>query len=99
MAKFVKHPRWGEVNFVVGYVDYHGAVHATIIFSNQRLQSHDALFPNSLKYKTWRWSKNSGLEDSTICSTEPTVEDYITIRNWLFKNGCLNIWELEDNEV
>jgi hypothetical protein len=90
-----KHPRWGEILWVVGYVDSNGAVHAKIIFKDDDAHPfHDSVFPSALKYKTWRWTTGAGMEKSTLCAVNPDAEDEQAILNWLYKNGCLNDWEM-----
>lgn len=74
-------------------IDSHGAVHATIVFRGDDA-THNGLFPNAPKYKTWRWSKGNGVDQSMLCNTAPDAEDYAAIHNWLYRNGCLNKWEL-----
>ena len=97
--KFARNKRWNEIVWVVGYVDSNGAVHAKIIFEGpDRYTSHSNLFPNSLRYKTWRWNKSEGLVNSSLAQEKADTTDYYAIHDWLFKNGCLNNWELDDSD-
>jgi len=82
---FTRHPRFDEIFWVIGYVDSHSKVHAKIIFKeDDKSQDHGSIFPNALKYKTWRWTKSNG------------IDDYNAIHNWLYNHGCLSSWEIKE---
>src|SRR4051812_6725300 len=90
----IKHPRWSELHWAVGYIDAHGAVHGKLLFTEDSSESitHGELFPQ-VSYKTWRWSKSEGMmKTQTVVDLDD--DDWEAVRNWLLKNGCLNDWEL-----
>ena len=89
-----RHPRFDEIKCVTGYVDNYGAIHAVIIFDGQDTQ-HEAAFEGLPRHKRWRWWKSEGLDKSALNQVEPDTEDWSKIRDWLFKNGCFNYWELD----
>lgn len=92
--RFERHPRWDDIIWVVGYVDAYGAVHAKVLFTEDRDTMHGDVFPQAARYKMWRWCKSEGLIDSSMNKVKPTNEDFDAINRWLKKNGCLNSWEL-----
>ncbi len=92
-TKFKRHISWNKLIWVVGYIDSYDKVHAKIVLQGDPYYNHYGLFKNNFKYKNWRWSKSEGLMSSQ-CVTELTEEDWESVRNWLFNNGCLNDWEL-----
>lgn len=93
--KFKRHEQWNDLIGALGYVDSYGAVHGMIWTTEEwDIPSHSGAFPNNPKYKTWRWDKSRGIECSMLCSISPDEDDFISIKEWLFKRGCLSDWEL-----
>jgi hypothetical protein len=90
-----KHPRWNELNWAVGYIDHHGAVHGTLLFQDDpnRTAMHAGLFPNLPRYKLWRWNRSRGFI-TTQTPVDLDDEEWAAVEKWLLKNGCLNDWEL-----
>ena len=88
-----KHPRFDEIKCVVGIVDSNGAVDARIIFEDNDDVYHASYFKKP-RYKAWRWWSHSGLERSCLCTVSLNTEDCEAVKNWLYKNGCLNDWEI-----
>lgn len=95
--EFKRHKDWDKIGWVIGYVDAYGAVHAQILFLGDG-RTHGDIFPEAARYKLWRWSRLNGIESSIMTKEKATADDYHAIYDWLYKNGCLNNWELEDDD-
>jgi len=91
-----KHARWYDDLFgAVGYVDARGAVHGTVLFNDSPEKMHGGLYPNYAKYKPWRWTKLNGLEGSPLAAVDMDDEDWQRVKDWLYKRGLLNDWEID----
>lgn len=97
---FVRHSRWDEVICALGYVDSYGACHGKIIYETDKYpyetecQHHETHWPNCHRFWVWRWHRGEGMSKSILCNVQESTEEYEAVRNWLFKHGLLNNWEI-----
>lgn len=91
-----KHNRFDEIMGVTGVVDSHGSVRWVIVFRDENEDDlfHEHCFGKVSRYKPWRWWSHSGMDNSVLATVSPNTDDWESIKNWLYKHGCLNDWEI-----
>lgn len=100
---FKRHENFHNIIWALGYIDSNGAVHGEVVTremtkNDSATSYHCHWFPNANRFKLWRWDSHSGLSKSPLSMIDMDGEDYDLVINWLYKQGCLNDWEIPDGD-